>query len=51
MRLLIYQIAAFTDTLFSGNPAAICLLACGVTDKLLVSSAGADLEKPRRRLP
>jgi len=30
MRLPIYQVDAFTDTLFTGNPAAVCPLEAAV---------------------
>ena len=34
-----YQVDAFTDKLFSGNPAAICVLATWLSDELMQSIA------------
>lgn len=39
MDLTIYQVDAFTDRLFSGNPAAICMLQEWLPDALLLSIA------------
>lgn len=39
MDLTIYQVDAFTDRLFSGNPAAICLLQAWLPDDLLLAIA------------
>lgn len=35
MNLILYQIDAFTDTLFSGNPAAVCLLENWLDDTIM----------------
>lgn len=35
MKLTIYQIDAFTDTVFSGNPAAVCILESWLEDSLM----------------
>ena len=35
MKLRIYQIDAFTDKVFSGNPAAVCPLETWLSDDLL----------------
>ena len=37
MNLKIYQIDAFTDTLFKGNPAAVCPLESWLDDKILLN--------------
>jgi PhzF family phenazine biosynthesis protein len=39
MTLTIYQVDAFTDTLFHGNPAAVCPLTTWLPDNLLQSIA------------
>lgn len=39
MDLTIYQVDAFTDRLFSGNPAAVCLLQEWLSDELLLAIA------------
>jgi len=36
-RIKIYQIDAFTDRLFSGNPAAVCILDVWISDELMQS--------------
>ena len=33
----IYQVDAFTDKLFSGNPAAVCILEDWISDELMQS--------------
>ena len=38
----IFQIDAFTETLFAGNPAAVCLLEKWLTDELMQSIAGEN---------
>jgi len=35
MRIPIYQVDAFTSEVFSGNPAAVCLLDRWLDDKIL----------------
>ena len=39
MRIPIYQVDAFTSEVFSGNPAAVCLLDCWLDDPILQSIA------------
>ena len=38
----IYQIDAFTDTLFSGNPAAVCPLDQWLSDELMLKIAAEN---------
>lgn len=42
MRLPIYQVDAFTDTLFAGNPAAVVLLDKALTDAVMQSIAAEN---------
>jgi predicted PhzF superfamily epimerase YddE/YHI9 len=42
MKIPIYHIDAFTSEIFSGNPAAVCLLDSWVDDKLLQSIAAEN---------
>src|SRR5215831_11568928 len=42
MRLPIYQVDAFTDTLFTGNPAAVCPLAAWLPDAVLQAIAAEN---------
>lgn len=42
MNIPIYQVDAFTDTLFGGNPAAVCLLQKWLNDKILQSIAAEN---------
>ena len=42
MKIPIYQIDAFTDSTFSGNPAAVCLLENWLDDKLLQAIAAEN---------
>jgi predicted PhzF superfamily epimerase YddE/YHI9 len=35
MKIPIYQVDAFTSEVFSGNPAAVCMLDSWIDDKLL----------------
>jgi PhzF family phenazine biosynthesis protein len=42
MRLPIYQVDAFTDTLFTGNPAAICPLAAWLPDATMQAIAAEN---------
>ncbi|WP_437919956.1 PhzF family phenazine biosynthesis protein [Sphingobacterium sp. LRF_L2] len=39
MKLTIYQVDAFTDTVFKGNPAAVCLLPAWLSDEILLKIA------------
>jgi len=36
-KIKIYQVDAFTDKLFSGNPAAVCILETWISDELMQS--------------
>ncbi|NLX73584.1 MAG: PhzF family phenazine biosynthesis protein, partial [Bacteroidales bacterium] len=36
-KIEIYQVDAFTDRLFSGNPAAVCILDSWINDELMLS--------------
>ena len=42
MKIPIYQIDAFTSEVFSGNPAAVCMLDSWFDDKLLKSIAAEN---------
>jgi len=42
MRIPIYQVDAFTSVVFSGNPAAVCILDAWIEDKLLQSIAAEN---------
>ena len=42
MKQKIYQIDAFTDTVFGGNPAAVCILEAWLSDKLMQSIAAEN---------
>src|SRR5262249_14058294 len=42
MRLPIYQVDAFTDTLFTGNPAAVCPLAAWLPDATMQAIAAEN---------
>jgi len=42
MKIPIYQVDAFTSEVFSGNPAAICLLDAWIDDKRLQSIASEN---------
>jgi len=42
MKLTIYQIDAFTDTVFSGNPAAVCVLDSWLNDELMQKIAAEN---------
>ena len=42
MRIPIYQIDAFTDELYKGNPAAVCLLESWPEDHILQSIAAEN---------
>jgi len=42
MKLKIFQIDAFTDTLFLGNPAAVCVLNDWISDELMQDIAGEN---------
>ena len=42
MKLKIYQIDAFTDKIFSGNPAAVCILKEWIGDELMQNIAGEN---------
>lgn len=42
MQIPLYQVDAFTDTVFSGNPAAVCPLARWLPDAVLQSIAGEN---------
>ena len=37
-KIEIYQVDAFTDKLFSGNPAAVCILDTWMSDELMQSA-------------
>ena len=41
-KITIFQIDAFTETLFSGNPAAVCILEKWLTDELMQSIAAEN---------
>ncbi len=41
-RIKIFQIDAFTDTLFSGNPAAVCILDKWLSEDLMQSIANEN---------
>jgi PhzF family phenazine biosynthesis protein len=41
-RIKMYQVDAFTDTLFSGNPAAVCILDKWIDDKLMQAIANEN---------
>ena len=41
-KIQIYQVDAFTDTLFSGNPAAVCILDSWIDDELMQSIANEN---------
>ena len=38
-KIEIFQVDAFTDKLFYGNPAAVCLLDCWLNDELMQAIA------------
>lgn len=42
MDIKMYQVDAFSDTLFGGNPAAVCLLDAWLPDQLMLSIAGEN---------
>ena len=42
MKIPIYQIDAFTSEVFSGNPAAVCILDAWLDDELLQAIAGEN---------
>ena len=42
MKCKVYQVDAFTDRLFSGNPAAVCVLDSWVTDELMQAVANEN---------
>ena len=42
MKIPIYQVDAFTSEVFSGNPAAVCILDSWIDDKQLQSIASSD---------
>ncbi len=42
MKIPIYQVDAFTSAVFSGNPAAVCILDAWIDDKLLQSIAAEN---------
>lgn len=42
MKQKIYQIDAFTDTIFGGNPAAVCILESWLSDKLMQQIAAEN---------
>jgi len=42
MNIPIYQVDAFTSEVFSGNPAAICLLDCWLDDPILQAIAAEN---------
>lgn len=42
MTLILYQIDSFTDTLFGGNPAAVCLLHAWLSDDILLKIAAEN---------
>ncbi|MFD3000890.1 PhzF family phenazine biosynthesis protein [Pontibacter toksunensis] len=42
MNLTLYQVDSFTDTLFGGNPAAVCLLQTWLPEKLLLQIAAEN---------
>lgn len=42
MRLKIFQIDAFSDKIFSGNPAAVCILDNWISDELMQNIAGEN---------
>jgi len=41
-RIKIYQVDAFTDNIFSGNPAAVCILDTWISDELMQSIANEN---------
>jgi len=41
-KIRIYQVDAFTDRLFSGNPAAVCVLDSWIADELMQSIANEN---------
>ena len=42
MKIPIYQVDAFTSEVFSGNPAAVCMLETWIDDKILQSVAAEN---------
>jgi PhzF family phenazine biosynthesis protein len=42
MKYKIYQVDAFTDRLFSGNPAAVCILGTWISDELMQAIANEN---------
>ena len=42
MQISIFQIDAFTDVLFGGNPAAVCPLECWLDDHILQQIAAEN---------
>jgi PhzF family phenazine biosynthesis protein len=42
MKIPIYQVDAFTSEVFSGNPAAVCILDSWIDDNLLQSIAAEN---------
>lgn len=42
MKIPIYQVDAFTDTLFGGNPAAVCILEKGLDEKVMQAIAAEN---------
>ena len=42
MKTKIYQIDAFTDKVFSGNPAAVCILENWISDDLMQNIAAEN---------
>jgi PhzF family phenazine biosynthesis protein len=42
MRIPLYHVDAFTSEVFSGNPAAVCLLNCWLDDQVLLAMAAEN---------
>ena len=42
MKIKMFQVDAFTSELFSGNPAAVCLLGEWLSDELMLSIAAEN---------
>ena len=42
MRIPLYHVDAFTSEVFSGNPAAVCLLDCWLDDRILQAMAAEN---------
>jgi predicted PhzF superfamily epimerase YddE/YHI9 len=50
MRFTIYQVDSFADTLFSGNPAAVCPLSDGWLEESFMQHIAGESQKKSLKL-